>query len=289
MEILLSPPALAQESPASNSLDSDAQELLDSLINDPDIGPIPLRIPEAEPEAEAVPIQLVFNVQYAGNSNTFFEDLDQVSDSLLFSTVTLQSQPRIGSNAFLLTSFSGSVGRYATESSADFNLVRGSVGVYWNFAPDSFTRFDIDGQSYTNANNGDQILNDVSAQIQVGQFQSISDQLRLNYFYQLRRTIADPDTENRLGNSLNVGLEIPFADQLTGSVNYQLLYETYSISDREDLQNQVSAQLRYTFSDQLSLNGFAAYTRKASSQDTSEFEALTYGIGVSTSFSLSDR
>jgi hypothetical protein len=229
---------------------------------------------------------LSLDAQYLGISNARFETEDTISDGLLIGSIALEGTPRIAENLQLLASVGASLVRYADQSDLDFNRINGSLGVFWNFAANTYTRLEVQAQQYTDTDSGDETFSDVAVQFQLGQNQRLREQIQLGYYYQLRGNFADPDSFSRWGNSFNLFVQFPVLTRLSGQLGYRLLLESYSTVDRSDVENQITAELRYAFSEQLSLRGFTFYTNTASNQEEFDVDSFAYGIGFNATFSL---
>ncbi|MEN9206202.1 MAG: hypothetical protein Q6K70_10395 [Thermostichales cyanobacterium DRC_bins_46] len=259
----------------ASPLDPALEAVIQELRDDPDLAGLAL----APPPPPRPDWRVMADAQYLGLTNPRFENIRTDSDSLALGSIALMGSPAITPDTQLLITLGATLARFGRQTESDFNRVNGSIGINWRFDPTSFVRLDVQAQNVHSVALGSKFFSDIAVQFRIGQTQNLPDNLTFTYFYQARANFADPNSLNRVGHSLNLALGIPLSDQLNANLSYRFLISNYTIADRRDIEHQLSADLRYQLTPNLTLRGFTTYVNNSSSDNQFTFDSFAYGLG----------
>lgn len=207
------------------------------------------------PPPPKLQLQLRSSASTSADVNTLFLSN---SNGVFVTGATLLATPRLGSRTHLLASLGGDLVRIANGGGYDsLNL---SLGVQQRLARNTSLQVAFaQGQIYQG---GNRELLDNSVLLRVIRQDKFDDddKLRLASFYELRTSFADPEDQSRIANTLGARLGYNFTDQLEGALDYRIVVDTLTGSNkRTDVRQQVSAVTTYRPSRNSYVSGSISY------------------------------
>ncbi|MBW4476611.1 MAG: hypothetical protein KME54_06995 [Tolypothrix brevis GSE-NOS-MK-07-07A] len=245
---------------------SDSAEEIDIIAKPiPDVPPpveqLPLP-PIAKPVTNFKPIgSLRGYVGFFGTNNIFSSEIDQIQDGLVFTGLTLASAPlALGPKTYLSAGIDGNLIFYIDQSQFNYNQIRFYVSIYQQLSRRMYGELGWSNQQLFYAKNGDffsagdRFLNENSVHLSLGRRDPLTERLVLDSFYELRLNLADPDSRNRINNSLLLSLSYYWLKSLQVGFNYQFNLSDFTLRQREDLYHRLYTSFTYGISDSTNLS-----------------------------------
>ncbi|MCV3213407.1 hypothetical protein OGM63_07685 [Plectonema radiosum NIES-515] len=213
--------------------------------------------PIAKPVTKFKPIgSLRGYLGFFGTNNIFSSEVDRMQDGLVFTGLTLASAPlALGSKTFLSAGIDGNLIFYIDQSQFNYNQVRFYVSIYQQLSRRMYGELGWSNQQLFYAKDGDffsagdRFLNENSVHLSVGRRDPLTQKLVLDSFYELRLNFADPDSRNRINNSLLLSLSYYWLKSLQVGLDYQFNLSDFTLRQREDQYHRLYTHLTYGISD----------------------------------------
>ena len=252
--------------------DTDSSQELGTILAKPREVPPPVEQlpppPIAKPVTKFKPIgSLRGYVGFFATNNIFSSEVDPIQDGLVFSGLTLASAPlALGPTTYLNAGIDGNLIFYIDQSKFNYNQVRFYVSIYQQLSRRMYGELGWSNQQLFYAKDGDffsagdRFLNENSVRLSLGRRDPLTQRLVLDSFYELRLNFADPDSRNRINNSLLLSLNYYWLRSLQVGLNYQFNLSDFTVRQREDQYHRLYANLTYGISDStnVSLQGGAS-------------------------------
>lgn len=211
----------------------------------------------AQPVAKFKPIgSLRGYVGFFATNNIFSSEVDPIQDGLVFSGLTLASAPlALGSKTYLNAGIDGNLIFYIDQSQFNYNQVRFYLSIYQQLSRRMYGELGWSNQQLFYAKDGDffsagdRFLNENSVQLSLGRRDPLTQRLVLDSFYELRLNFADPDSRNRINNSLLLSLSYYWLRSLQVGLDYQFNLSDFTLRQREDQYHRLYTHLTYGISD----------------------------------------
>jgi hypothetical protein len=213
--------------------------------------------PRAKPVTKFKPIgSLRGYVGFFATNNIFSSEVDRIQDGLVFSGLTLASAPlALGPKTYLSAGIDGNLIFYIDQSKFNYNQVRFYLSIYQQLSRRMYGELGWSNQQLFYAKNGDffsagdRFLNENSVHLSLGRRDPLTQRLVLDSFYELRLNFADPDSRNRINNSLLLSLSYYWLRSLQVGLNYQFNLSDFTLRQREDQYHRLYTNLTYGISD----------------------------------------
>lgn len=211
----------------------------------------------AQPVAKFKPIgSLRGYVGFFATNNIFSSEVDRIQDGLVFSGLTLASAPlALGPKTYLSAGIDGNLIFYIDQSKFNYNQVRFYLSIYQQLSRRMYGELGWSNQQLFYAKDGDffsagdRFLNENSVRLSLGRRDPLTQRLVLDSFYELRLNFADPDSRNRINNSLLLSLSYYWLRSLQVGLNYQFNLSNFTLRQREDQYHRLYTNLTYGISD----------------------------------------
>lgn len=278
------PPPPGSKPPQTSGVDRD----LGILILEPKVpAPVLTRRPKAPPI-----VYLQGRVDYVRSSNAL-SGIDPIDDSLLRTGISLLATPSLGRKTFLILRAELNQVQYADQEQVNFDELRFRAGVLRQLSPRMFGEIGWTNQQlYTGDENlvslleGRSFLNDHAIRLELSRVDPLTKKLSLTTFYQLRLSFADPESRNRVINSLFVSLGYEVIPGLQAALDYQFALSDFTQQDREDEFHQVVLRFTYRLSQATRVNAFGGFSFGRSDLPSLDFDGAVFGVSVSVNLPL---
>lgn len=248
--------------------------------------------PTTKPVPQFKPIgYLQGRVGYFNTSNIFSAKEDPKADGLMFAGITLASAYfPLGRKTFLNGSIDGSLTHYTNQSQYDYNQIRFNLGIYQQLSPRMYGEigwsnqqlfYTKNGDSPNTFKAGDRFLNETALRLSLGRRDPLSSKLTIDSFYELSLNIADPDSRNRIINSLWVSLSYKLQKPLQVGLNYQLSLSNFTqgqSESRRDEFHRLFGNLTYRMSDLGNINAQTGVVFGNSTEQNISFDGWFFSI-----------
>lgn len=271
-----------REEPAtSNAIDPALQP-----VGDPELGILRLRERPLQKPAKPKFVFLTSSFSYFRSDNILSSEIDTIGDQLVGGRLILSARPAIGSRTLLIGAVEGNLIRYGHLSDLDYNGFGLKAGVRHFWSRQAYSELSWDNRQLFLRRDGDRFLNDHSLRLSMFYRVPLAARLKLDNYYQLRWSIAEPTDRSRLVNRLGTILEYELTPTLRWGLNYQYDLTHFTQRDREDAYHQALAQLSWDLSRSLSLNVYGGYSFGASTDSKVNFNGSILGGGLSFNLPL---
>ncbi|MBD1821308.1 outer membrane beta-barrel protein [Cyanobacteria bacterium FACHB-DQ100] len=265
-----------------NSSQNNSQSNLDPL--DPEdtkseLGEIQI-IDRPPPPRRQPDVQLLVRSSAFSSSNITALDALRIGDAVFVNSAHLLATPKLGENTRLIAAAGGGITRFASEGASNYNFVNYNVAVQQRLAPGTFGQLGWVQDTLYRDSNGQRLLQDNAVQLIVGRQDQISEQLRLDSFYELRASFANPNEQSRVTNTIGARLRYDITPTVQGALDYRLTFKSFTQVDRSDTEHQISALMTYNISPDVFLTGSASYLFGRSSNSAINLDNLSFGLGL---------
>jgi hypothetical protein len=222
------------------------------------IQPLPTPLPQPEkPVVKSKPLGYLLGfVSYFHTNNIFSSAVDPVDDGLIFTGLSLNSSPiTLGKKTFLSGSVDGNIIKYIKQSDFDYNQVRFNLSLYHQLTSRMFGEIGFSNLQLFYAkdgiffSDGDKFLNENSFRLSLGRRDSLAKKLSLDTFYEFRLSLAEPQSRDRIVNSLFLSLNYQLIKSLNLSLDYQFGLSDFITQERYDNYHRILGRLNYGISD----------------------------------------
>jgi Putative beta-barrel porin 2 len=254
----------------------DPKEVEDELGEIRIIKPRPISQP---PQRRQPDVQLLLRSGAFTSSNITAVDFLQRSDTVFTNSATLLATPKLGENTRLVTSVTGGLTNFATKDEFNYKYLSFNAGVQQKLAPGMYGQLGwVQDRLYNDKDS--RILLDDSVRLTIGRQDQLASQLRLDSFYDLRASFAEPKEQSRVANSLGARLRYDISPQLQGAIDYRLTFKNYTQQNRFDTQHQIGLDLIYNINQDLFIGSTASYLFGSSSASSIELDNFSIGINL---------
>lgn len=281
----------AEPDDQTTSTETDSADTDDSIDEgDPELGILRLReqeLEQIEAQSESGSAETVFfigRLSYFKSDNILLDRIDPVDDELISLSATLLAAPRLGPDTLLITSVEGGLIHYNELSGLDYRELEFRASLRQFFSARTYGEIGWSNQQLFD--DGDRFFNDHSLRLSLSRRDPLTSDLRLDSFYQLRLSFADPSDRNRIINTLGVGLNYNLQPELSVGLDYQLTLTDFTQQDRDDLYNQVVAQLSYDLSRNSRFILFGGFSFGDSSDSDVDFNSTIFGASIDVNVPL---
>ena len=251
----------------------------------PQVKPTPPPTAPPAPQTRREPVlHLLPRISFF-QTNNVFSGIDPIDDSLIFSSLTLWSTPRLAENTYLSASADGNLIRYINQSEFNYNLLRFKVGVSQRLNRQMWGEMGWTNQQFYRTD-GDRFLNEQMAYLSLSRQDRITQKLIFNSYYDLRVSVADPDTRSRVINSLYLSLSYYFRPNLQVGLDYQFERSDFTQQDRFDQYHRILGRLTYGVLRDSQVNVLGGVTLGGSSDPFIDFDSLFFSVTYSVDFSI---
>jgi hypothetical protein len=258
------------------------EEVEDELGEIRIIQPRPVQQP---PQRRQPDVQLLLRSGTFTSSNITAVDFLQRSDTVFTNSATLLATPKLGEETRLVTSVTAGLTNFATEGEFNYKYLSFNAGVQQRLAPGMYGQIGwVQDRLYNDK--GSQILLDDSVRLTIGRQDQLASQLRLDSFYDLRASFADPKEQNRIANSVGARLRYDITPKLQAAIDYRLTFRNYTQQNRFDTQHQVGLDLVYNINKDLFIGSSASYLFGSSSASSIDLNNLSLGINLGLNIPL---
>ncbi|MDJ0796724.1 MAG: hypothetical protein QNJ51_07770 [Calothrix sp. MO_167.B12] len=244
--------------------------------------------PKKPPKRQPAPAGfLIGYLGYFTSTNIFSSEVDPIGDGLFYSGLTLASGSlRFGKNTSLNTSVDGYLIRYIKQSEFDYNQIRFNLNLYQKLAPQTYAGIGWTHQNLFYArssdffSSGDRFLSENSLRFSLSRRSLIAPKLTLDSVYEFRYNFADPDSRNRVINSLWLSMNYRWQPLQVG-LNYQFNFSDFTRRDREDNFHRLYANLNYSVSKTSQFSVQSGIVLGGSTDPRIDFDGWFIGVNYS--------
>jgi len=289
-------PALAQSTldPVSSPIDRAPIEDLKSDVQplDPEdtkseLGEIKILDRPAQAQTRRQPdVQLLLRSSVFSSSNITALDAFKKGDAVFVNSAQLLATPKLGENTRLIAAAGGGITRFAFEGDSNYNFVNLNIAVQQRLAPGTFGQLGWVQDSLYRDSDGQRLIRDNAVQLVVGRQDQLGEQLRLDSFYELRASFANPDDQSRIANTVGARLRYDITPKVQGALDYRLTFKNFTQVDRSDTEHQISALIIYNISSDVFLSGSASYLFGRSSNSAIDLNNLSFGLSLGINLPL---
>ncbi|UZQ55067.1 outer membrane beta-barrel protein [Trichothermofontia sichuanensis B231] len=270
-----------EEPNATDFIDSELQP-----VGDPELGILRLRERPLPKPTQPKFVFLTSSFSYFRSDNILSSEIDTIDEQLVGGRLILSARPAIGPRTLLIGAIEGNLIRYGDLSDLDYNGFGLKAGVRHFWSRQAYSELSWDNRQLFLRRDGDRFLNDHSLRLSMFYRVPLAARLKLDNYYQLRWSIAEPTDRSRLVNRLGTVLEYELTPTLRLGLNYQYDLTHFTQRDREDSYHQALAQLSWDLSRSLSLNVYGGYSFGASTDSDVSFKGSILGGGLSLNLPL---
>ncbi|MBD2311811.1 outer membrane beta-barrel protein [Desertifilum sp. FACHB-1129] len=254
---------------------------IEAELGDIEILPSPLDlVPPQVPTLELLLRSSTFN-----SSNVFARE-DARSDLVFVNSLLLVATPQLGPQTRLVAGIEGGLVRFANEGEMNYNLVRFTAGIQQQLASRMYGQLSWVQDRVYQADDGDRFLLQDTARLLIGRQDPLSEQWRLDSFYELSASFASPSSRNQIMNALGVRFRREITSDLEGTLDYRLSLEDYTKTNRFDIKHQVGAALYYNISPRFLIGGSVSYLFGSSSRAAVDVNNFSIGVNLGVNLPL---
>lgn len=270
-------PAPAEEVTPLDPQDTQSELGEIRIIKSPPQQPAPRRQPD---------VQLLLRSSVFSSSNITALSSFNPSDTVFINSAQFLATPKLGETTRLIAAAGGGITRFATQGDSNYNFVTYNVAIQQRIAAGMYGQLGwLQDTLYRNAD-GDRLLQENGVQLILGRQDQLGRKLRLDSFYELRASFANPDDQNRVVNTLGTRLRYDVTPQLQGALDYRLAFKNFTRVDRSDTEHQVSALAIYNINPDLFVAGSVSYLFGRSSDAAIDLNNLSFGLSVGLNIPL---
>lgn len=233
--------------------------------------PLPRRQPD---------LQLLLRSGVFTSSNITALNLFQPGDTVFVNTATLLATPQLGPKTRLIATAGGGLVRFANRGDFNYDMLNFSTGIQQRLTSGTYGQLGWTQDRLYRSGNGDKLLVENAAVLAVGRQDQIGKNLRLDSFYELRASFAEPEEQSRVANTAGLRLRYDITPQLQGALDYRISFKNYTQVARSDTEHQVSAQAIYNITPDLFVAGSVSYLFGRSSSKVTDLDNLSVGLNV---------
>ncbi|NJN57334.1 MAG: outer membrane beta-barrel protein [Leptolyngbyaceae cyanobacterium SL_5_9] len=276
-------------SQADASTDDLTGEQADDQTEDSELGILRLREQELERiESQSASaretVYFIGRLSFFKSDNILLDRLDPIDDQLISLSASVLAAPSLGPDTLLIASVEGGLIHYNELSELDYRELEFRASLRQFFSARTYGEIGWSNQQLFD--DGDRFFNDHSLRLTLARRDPLASNLRLDSFYQLRLSFADPSDRNRIINTLGIGLNYDLQPDLSVGLDYQFTLTDFTQQDRDDLYNQVVAQLSYDLSRNSRIILFGGFSFGDSSDSDVDFNSAIFGASIDVNVPL---
>ncbi len=240
------------------------------------------------PVATRKPIgYLLARVSYFHTNNIFSSAVDPKEDGLIYTGLNLGAVPiSLGSKTFLTAGIEGNLIRYVNQSRFNSNQLGLQLGIYQQLNQQMFAEIGWNNQQLFYARtdetfvftSGQRFFNEHSLRFSLGRRDSLNKKLSLYSFYEFRWSLADPDSRNRLINSLSLSLNYDLLQFMQVGLGYQFGFSEFTQRPREDVSHRIYGYYNYAINDLNTINLQAGVSLGNSTEKNIDFNSWFFSF-----------
>jgi hypothetical protein len=240
------------------------------------------------PVATRKPIgYLLARVSYFNTNNIFSSAVNPKEDGLIYTGLNLGAEPiSLGSKTFLTAGIEGNLIRYVNQSRFNSNQLGLQLNIYQQLNQQMFAEIGWNNQQLFYARNdetfgftsGQRFFNEHSLRFSLGRRDSLNKKLSLYSFYEFRWSLADPDSRNRLINSLSVSLNYDLLQFMQVGLGYQFGFSEFTQRSREDVSHRIYGYYNYAINDLNTINLQAGVSLGNSTEKNIDFNSWFFSF-----------
>lgn len=254
---------------------------------DPELGILILR--EREPSISNpqrnIPVFLSGKLSFFDTENAF-SGLDPVDDQFWQFNASISATPTLGPRTLLVAEAEGTLVQYNDLAALNYNELSLQTSLWHVFASGFYGEVGWQNRQLFSDSDGDRFLDEHSLQTRLFYRTQLADDLRLDTYYQLRASFTTPKSRSRLLNRLVTSLTYQLTPDIDVGLVYLLSYTDYTQIQRQDLTNQISAQISYEFSPRNKISLFSGYSFGSSTDPNINFDNFIFGATLSVGVRL---
>ncbi|NJN91294.1 MAG: hypothetical protein HC878_13620 [Leptolyngbyaceae cyanobacterium SL_5_14] len=277
------------DSTETDSTDNPTGEQTDDQTEDSELGILRLREQELERiESQSASarqtVYFIGRLSFFKSDNILLDRLDPIDDQLTSLSASVLAAPSLGPDTLLIASVEGGLVHYSELSELDYRELEVRASLRQFFSARTYGEIGWSNQQLFD--DGDRFFNDHSLRLTLARRDPLASNLRLDSFYQLRLSFADPSDRNRIINTLGIGLNYDLQPDLQVGLDYQLTLTDFTQQDREDFYNQIVAQLSYDLSRNSRIILFGGFSFGDSSSSDVDFNSAIFGASIDVNVPL---
>ena len=181
-------------------------------------------------------------------------------------------------------SIDGYLIRYVNQSDFDYNQIRFNLNLYQQLASKMYAGIGWTNQNLFYARNGssfaagDRFLSENSLRLSLSRRDSITPKLILDSLYEFRYSFANPDSRNRVINSLWLSLNYRWQKPLQVGLNYQFNFSDFTMRDREDNYHRLYGNLNYAISKSSKISLQSGFSVGSSTDNQVDFDGWFFSL-----------
>ncbi|AFZ03075.1 outer membrane beta-barrel protein [Calothrix sp. PCC 6303] len=277
------------DSPANSPIPQPTEPENSPEADDSDLGEIKI-IPTPKlkqpPQPPQPDVQLLLRSSGFSSSNITGVDFLQRSDTVFINSATLLATPKLGAETRLIAGVSGGLARFATKDEYNYNYLNFNAAIQQRITPKVYGQLGWVQDRLYSVSSDKRLLLDDSVRFIIARQDSLSSQLRLDSYYELRASFSTPKTQSRIANSLGTRLKYDLTPKLQGALDYRLTFKDYTEQERFDTQHQVGLDLVYNINQDLFIGSSASYLFGSSSQSFTNMDNFSVGINLGLNLPL---
>lgn len=257
-------------------------------VEQPPLPTQPKEPPKTPPKPSKPIGYLLGRVSFFQTNNLFASKIDPIEDGLIYSGVTLASEPlQLSPKTFLSGSLDANVIRYINQSEFNYNQLRLNVDLYQQLTRRMYGEIGWSNQQLFYARNnkrfgfasGDRFLNENSFHLSLGRRDFLAPKWALDSFYEFRWNLAEvPQKRDRITNSLWLSLSYYLQQSLNVGLDYQLTISNFTQRNREDLYHRLFTHLNYKATNTSSISFQGGVTLGNSTEPNIHFDGWFFSI-----------
>lgn len=254
---------------------------------DPELGVLILREREpsiSNPQRE-IPVFLSGKLSFFDTDNAF-SGLDPVNDQFWQLGASISATPTLGPRTLLIAEAEGTLVRYNDLTALDYNELSLQASLWQVFASGLYGEIGWQNRQLFSNDDSDRFLDEHSLQTRLFYREQLADDLRLDTYYQLRVSFTTPKDRSRVLNRLVTSLTYQLTPNIDMGLIYLLSYTDYTQTERQDLTNQISAQISYEFSPRNRISLFSGYLFGDSTDPNIGFDNFIFGATLNVGVRL---
>jgi hypothetical protein len=200
-------------------------------------------------------------------------DEDVIFANSAYFLLTPQIAPRIR----LISTLGGGKVFFTDNNDLNYDFLNLSLAGQYEITPSTFGEFGVAWRQLFTNRDSERALSDVSPRFRIGRQDLLAEDVQLDSFYELTASLTDPAEQQRIENTLGLGVGYDFNPKLRAGLSYRLTLADYTRLVRFDVRNLLRGTITYNEGD-VFVSGFLSYLFGSSSEDVVDLEDLSVGI-----------
>lgn len=293
--ILKRPQQLAQNLPSTTLETLPSLEEDDFLRSEPAVDPLSpeslenelgdIQIIEPVARARPQPIgQLLLRSSLFSSSNvTGLQDFIPSSlndeDLIFANSAYFLLTPQIAPRTRLISMIGGGRVLFSDNNELNYDFLNLGLAAQYGITPAAFGELGVVWRQLFTDRNNDRALSNFSPRFRIGRQDLLGEDFQLDSYYELEASLTDPAEQQRIENTLGLGISHDFTPKFRAGLSYRLTLADYTRLVRFDVRNLLRGTLTYSEGDAF-ISGFLSYLFGSSSEDAIDLEDLSVGISL---------